>query len=96
MTARDMRRGLMLLESSPRATLRFTLLCALLLCVSLVTPLAFGQSSAAADSSSPDVKSSKLAQSSAVAGWLTRSTLMGDWGGLRSTFVERGVSFDLR
>ena len=86
----------MRLEPSPRAPLRFTLHCALLSCVSLVTPLAFGQSSAAADSSPPDVKRAESAQSSTEAGWLTRSTLTGDWGGLRPTLADRGVSFDLR
>jgi len=37
-----------------------------------------------------------FAQSSTDAGWLTRSTLTGDWGGARSTLADRGVSFDLR
>lgn len=36
------------------------------------------------------------AQSSARSDWQTRSTLTGDWGGVRSTFADNGVVVDLR
>jgi len=74
----------------------FTRSGALLGCLGLMTPLAFGQSSSAADPSTPDMKTLASAPSSTETDWLTRSTLTGDWGGARSSLAERGVSFDLR
>jgi len=68
-----------------------------LLLWALATPWAFAQSSAAVESSPPAVaKPAESAQSLAKSDLLTRSTLTGDWGGLRSSLEDKGVTFDLR
>jgi porin len=83
------------------ALCRLTHITALLIVALLLSampmPSAFGQSSAPPDSSPPPVvKTAESAPSPATGDLLTRSQLTGDWGGLRSTLADRGVTFDLR
>lgn len=62
-----------------------------------MTAYAFGQSTVLTDDSSPAADpSQKPAQSSTDTQWLTRPYLTGNWGEVRPSLADRGVSLDFR
>jgi len=74
----------------------FTLIRAMMLSV-LMTASAFGQSPASGDGLPPAIESVPESRQSATdAHWLTHPYLTGDWGGVRSSLADNGVTMDLR
>ena len=72
--------------TSPAQARSTQAIIAALLPLAMAMSSALGQSATAADPAPP----------ASQADWQTRPTLTGDWGGLRPSLADKGVSFDLR